>query len=202
MFKALKNAISLFLQKQHILLFLALLLLVAGLGLVLVTSGYISMASAISGMAAVVLGIVVNMLTFWKKGRTGWFFVGFMLVFCGIFYLIISIGGPGVSFYRLWPFIMIFSGFSLLPVGYFRSRRMRMSFFMSSMCIVFLGGFFLLFSLRVVSLSFRTFVTRLWPIIFLAAGAILLVLYIGNRIRFPQSPKDADTPNRDKSKEE
>jgi hypothetical protein len=202
MFKALKNALSLFFQKQHILLFLALFLLVAGLGLVLATSGYISWGSAISGMAAVIVGIVLNMLTFWRKGRTGWFFVGFMLVFCGIFYLIVSIGGAGMNFYRLWPFFMVFSGFSLLPVGYFRNRRMKMSFFVPSMCIVFLGGFFLLFSLRVVTLSLRVFVTRLWPIIFLAAGAILLVFYISNLIRFPHPPKGADSIDSDKPREE
>jgi hypothetical protein len=177
-------------KKQHLLLVLALMLLLAGAGLVLMTTSLLPWKIALAGMVAVILGVIINMVTFWRKARTGWFFVGFMLVLCGIFFLLINLASPNMGFHRLWPFCMIFSGFSILPVGYFKNNRMRLSYFVPSMCIVFLGGFFLLFSLKIVALPFRVFIYRLWPLILLAIGLVLLVLYIVNRIKFPVDSDD------------
>lgn len=171
-------------KKQHFLLVLGLVLLVGGGGLIMATTGLVAVRPAIAYTLCVILGFLLNFAAYWRNRSATWFFLGFMLLLSGLFLLILKAAAPRVGMSRLWPFFMVFVGLSILPAGYFRSRRAKAAYIIPSACFILLGCFFLLFSLGVVSLSLRAFMFRLWPFFFILAGAVVLGLYIGNRIHF------------------
>jgi hypothetical protein len=179
-------------KKQHFLLILGLVLLVGGASLILVTTGAVPLKPAIGWTIPVILGLLINFSAYWKKRSSTWLFIGFLLIISGAFFLTLKAAAPHLGLARLWPFAMIFVGLSIFPSGYYKSRRIKASFAIPSACFVVLGAFFLLFSLGLVSSSLRAFMARLWPFFFIVAGAIILGLYIGNRIRFGKPTDKAE----------
>jgi hypothetical protein len=174
-------------KKQHFLLILGLVLLVCGASLILVTTGVVSLRPALAWTIPVILGLLINFGAYWKKRSSTWLFLGFLMILSGSFFLTLKAAAPQVGLMRLWPFLMIFVGLSIFPSGFYKSRRLKASYLIPSACFIFLGCFFLLFSLGVVSVSLRSFISRLWPFFFIAAGVVILGMYIGNRIRFGKS---------------
>jgi hypothetical protein len=174
-------------KTQHFLLILGLGLLVSGASLILVTTGILSIPAALCWTAPIILGLLVVFGAYWKRRSSTWLFIGFLLIVSGTFFITIKAAAPHVGLLRLWPFCMVFVGLSIFPAGFYKSRRLKASFFIPSACFIVLGCFFLLFSLGVVTTSLRSFIARLWPFFFIMAGIIILGLYIGNRIKFGKS---------------
>lgn len=174
-------------KTQHFLLIIGLVLLVGGASLILVTTGVVPMYAALGWTAPIILGLLTVFGAYWKRRGSTWLFVGFLLIVSGTFFITIRAAAPGVSLLRLWPFCMVFVGLSIFPAGFYKSHRLKASFFIPSACFIVLGCFFLLFSLGVVTTSLRFFISRLWPFFFILAGIILIGLYIGNRIKFGKS---------------
>jgi hypothetical protein len=179
-------------RKQHFLLVIGLLLLVCGAGLILTTTSVVPLRIAFSCTVAILVGMLINFVAVWKTKRSSWFFIGILLALSGVFFLCIAAAAPKVGLDRIWPFFMIIVGISIIPAGYMRTHRIRAIYFIPAACFIFLGSFFLLFSLRIVALSLRSFMFRLWPFFFILAGVIVLGLYIGNRIRFSRPDKKED----------
>lgn len=178
-------------KKQHFLLILGLVLLLGGGGLILATTGLVPVCPAAICTACIVLGFLLILGVYWRKRSSAWFFMGTMLILSGLFSLLIKAAAPGASIQRLWPFYMVFVGLSSLSAGYYKSHRAKAAYIIPSACFILLGCFFLLFSMRVVSLSLRAFMLKLWPFFFISAGAIVLGMYIGNRMRF-NKPSDKE----------
>ncbi len=101
-----------------------------------------------------------------------------------MFAFIIRAASPAAGIARIWPFFMVFVGIAIGASGFVKARRAKAAFLMPAAAFVMLGLSFLPFSLRLVGMSFSSFVKSAWPVLIIGAGVILVSLYVGNRIRF------------------
>jgi hypothetical protein len=170
--------------KQQIILVAGLILLCAGGGLIMVTARLLDPLESSLLTLAIIVGIVFSLIGTWRSAGPIWLFSGLMILVSGLFLIVMRTAAPSVGIVRIWPFFMIFAGMSVAGAGFMRAKRAKASFLMPAAAFLMLGCIFLPFSLRIVGMSFAQFIKRVWPLFFIAAGVILISLYVGNRIRF------------------
>ncbi len=171
-------------RKQQAILLIGVLLLCVGGGLILVTAHVISPAESAILTATLTAGVLILLFSTWRPVGSILRFCGFMLLASGLFLLILQSAAPQLGLKRLWPFFVVFAGLSVAATGLLRARRAKASFLIPAAALIMLGCTFLPFSLGVAGLSFSQFVKRAWPVILVGSGLILILLYVGNRIRF------------------
>lgn len=129
-------------------------------------------------------------LTMYKRAFL--FFAGLYLFLVSSFYLLVASGILSVGWDRLWPCGVILSGVSLFFTCLFRHRRLLTAYLFPSVLLVFLGCVFLLFSLDIISVSFRTFFVRWWPFALILVGVFLIGLFLYQQTpdnHFPYEPE-------------
>lgn len=172
--------------------YLALTLLVAGAGILLVTTEQLDTASQLWPLGAF-LGGVLYCLAVSKgprKGRT--MFPGVLVASASLVYFFAGLARLSISDY--WPFYMISAGLSVFVAGFLAYRRLRAGFFVPALGFVLLGMFFLVFSFGFSSMRFSAFLTRWWPGLVVVAGIILMALYALMRAIGPSAGDEADKP--------
>lgn len=91
-----------------------------------------------------------------------------------------------------WPLFVIAAGLGLSLSGWFSYHRLNAGYLVPSLAFILLGCIFLIFSFGFSSMSFRMFISRWWPTLFLAAGIILFVLYFLMKALGPVAKKGGD----------
>jgi hypothetical protein len=79
-------------------------------------------------------------------------------------------------FSKVWPAISIFAGTALIPAARFRTHPSLSRFVVPAIAFIILGIVLLVFSLDIVSFSFKKFILTAWPLLLLFAGVLLLLL--------------------------
>jgi hypothetical protein len=72
--------------------------------------------------------------------------------------------------------LSVFSGLALLPVGWRRHGGFRLRYLVSSCAFVILGCVLLVFSLKLIPFSFKTFIQTWWPLLFMLGGLTLVLI--------------------------
>ena len=132
---------------------------------------FLSFLLVITGAFLAVFAIRLN------KSATYLFFASFFLM-AGIFLFLSALKIVPLPFSKAWPLLSIFSGLALLPVGWRRCGGFRKRYIVSSCAFVILGCMLLIFSLKIVPFSFRSFIQAWWPLLFLLAGLTLILISI------------------------
>lgn len=120
------------------------------------------------------------------------FFFGLYLCLAATLFLFVSSGFLPVGWDRLWPSGVILCGICLILTCLFRHHRLLSAYIVPGLILILLGAFFLLFSLDIITMSFREFVTRWWPIFLIIAGLLLVGLFLYQQnpvIPFPYEPE-------------
>ncbi len=78
---------------------------------------------------------------------------------------------------RYWPLAVIISGVSLLAFGALRYKRFRTAYVFPAATLTILGGFFLLFTLKIIKVPLRVFASLFLPFFLVLGGMSLIVLY-------------------------
>lgn len=106
------------------------------------------------------------------------FFFGLYLCLAASLYLFVTSGILSVGWAQLWPCGVVLCGICLFLTGLFRHRKVLSAYVFPSVLLVLLGAFFLLFSLDIITLSFREFVGRAWPFFLIVVGGFLIGLFL------------------------
>jgi hypothetical protein len=98
-----------------------------------------------------------------------------------LFFLLKATGISGLTLKRSWPLLSVFAGLALLPAGAAagngrRYGTVRRIYLIPAIALVILGGFLLLFSLRITNFSFKQFVLGWGPVIVAVSGIMLILL--------------------------
>ncbi len=121
--------------------------------------------------------------------------MGFMFVFDGIFFSLLNLDFFKFGLRELWPVIVLNSSLAFFATDFFIFKRLRTVFFFPSIMLLILGVFFLLFSARIVPITFRKFIGFAWPIILTVFGILLIVVYgvqQMNKKEFPYMEDDSE----------
>ncbi len=78
---------------------------------------------------------------------------------------------------RYWPLAVIISGVSLLALGAVRCKKFRTAYVFPAATLTILGGFFLLFTLKIIKVPLRVFASLFLPFFLVSGGMSLIVLY-------------------------
>ena len=120
------------------------------------------------------------------------YFFGMYLCLMSLFFLLISTRIIPVSFDRLWPCGMILCGICLVLTCLCRHHRLFSAYLAPGILLTIMGGFFLLFSLDIIAISFKEFVARWWPLFLIFAGVVLVGLFLYQQnpvVPFPYEPE-------------
>lgn len=133
------------------------------------------------GFLLVILGVVWAVFAIILNKRSSYLFFAAFFLMAGIFLLISALGIITLPFSQVWPFLSVFSGLALLPVGWRRYGGFSTRYFVSSCAFVLLGCVLLVFSLKVVPFSFRQFIYDWWPLFFVLGGISLVLTSLVSR---------------------
>ncbi|MFP4152245.1 MAG: hypothetical protein ACLFR8_06245 [Alkalispirochaeta sp.] len=153
---------------------LGLSLVVAGGGLLLVTTGAVTVGAIIAPLLFVVCGVVLFWRAFLPGGRDANAFSGTLLALTGGFWILWESVLPGVRASMVWPVFMTIVGIALIVYGIRKGEEYRFTLVVPGTAIVAMSGVFLLFSLEVVEASLTHVAVVWWPLILIVIGMMIL----------------------------
>jgi hypothetical protein len=153
-----------------------LIFLVAGAALLLRTTGFLTANFSLWPTVLVLIGLFLLHRVYFKNGSDAHVFNGIFLILVGALLLVLNTGVLESDFKQFWPLFMLFVGVSLFFFALKKKGAARPRMLVPAVAISLLSLLFLLFSLRIVSISLRNFVVIWWPGILIFAGALLIIL--------------------------
>jgi hypothetical protein len=113
--------------------------------------------------------------------RSTYLFFASLLMMAGFFLFLSALGIITLPLSRAWPLLSVFSGLALLPVGWRRYGGFRPTYLVSSCAFVGLGCVLMVFSLRIIPFSFKSFIHTWWPMLLVLGGLTLLLISLSPR---------------------
>lgn len=159
---------------------------VLALGVICVLAGFFLFTHIASNFNAeihswtvfcIFLGAIIFYLSLVTFKLSVLFFTGLFLCLNGCLFMILCSKIFPLGMKELWPLSIILCGFCLFLTGYARYRHVRSSYFYPSILIDVLGVFFLLFSLKVIKVSFLRFFQIFGPILLVILGIFLVIVF-------------------------
>lgn len=162
-------------RSEDILFISALAAVLAGIGLLLYTTAAVPVGDRLWPIVVMAVGGLLGYFALVCGGSDYFFFGGILFVLTGMLSIISHL--VGWTLREVWPLVMVASGSTGLLTGFRRWKRMRPGFMTISLCFLFLGLVFSLFSFRFIDISFRHFVVIWWPSLLVAGGIVLFAIY-------------------------
>lgn len=173
-------------SSDDVLFISALAVVLAGLGLLLRTTGVASsmfylwpLILSAAGGCIVYLAVVRNM-------GSAPFFFGAFLAGLGVFLL--ARGLAGWPLRAAWPLVMPVIGLALAATGYRDKGRAKASYLIPALGFAGLGFLFSLFSFDIIGISLGRFIRIWWPLLVIAGGGALFAAYGYSRRRSGRPP--------------
>ncbi|GHV42339.1 hypothetical protein AGMMS50268_15340 [Spirochaetia bacterium] len=129
----------------------------------------------------VILGSLCAVIAISLKKRSLYLFFAAFFLLVGLFLFLSALKIIPVAFRQAWPLISVFSGLALIPAGWHRHGAFRSSYVVPSIAFVVLGSTLMIFSLGLVSFSFKQFILNWWPLLVVLAGLILVLVSLGTK---------------------
>lgn len=123
-----------------------------------------------------VVGVMVIVLT--PHTRSAYqLFIGDMFAFAGLFsYLLMESIIPG-NLLQWWPIYSVAAGLCVFISGIYRYRKFDFGYIIPAVVMVILGGWFLLFSFKIITIPFKMFILMFGPLLALMLFLLLLAIY-------------------------
>jgi hypothetical protein len=174
---------------DEILFVAALAAILAGLGLLLRTTGLASGLGMLWPFLVLAAGALLLFFSVIRgRSSTVFFAGGFFSAVFGVAWLVATL--LGWTFAQAWPLIMVSAGAAWLASGLRRSRRVKAGFLVPASCFVLLGAIFCLFSFDIIDMSLGRFVHVWWPTILILGGIALFAAYGAARKARREPPED------------
>jgi hypothetical protein len=148
-----------------------------------------SHVSVLVSFIFVMLGSLFAFLAIKLNKRSVYLFFATFFLLVGLFLFLFSLRILPVSFSQAWPLISVFSGLALFPSGWRRFGGIHPAYVVPSIVFVALGSALLVFSLDLVSFSFRQFMLNWWPLLVVLAGLILVLVSLGTKFNAGEMKK-------------
>ncbi|MDR2802992.1 MAG: hypothetical protein LBB22_01720 [Treponema sp.] len=160
--------------------FIGVILLLAGSASPLFSFAAINRFQIIVSFMVMIIGVLFIFLAIKLKQRSLYLFFAAFFILVGIFLMFKVTGLSNLTLKQSWPLLSVFAGLSLLPAGWYRYGTIRQIYLFPSIALVVLGGFLMLFSLKLTNFSFRQFILSWCPAIIIIAGVMLILLSFSN----------------------
>lgn len=165
--------------------------MVLGISFLLGSLEQTSKISVFLAFLLVVAGAFCAVFAIRLSKRSSYLFFASLFFMAGVFLFLSSLGIIALPLSRSWPLLSVFSGLALLPVGWRRYGGFNTRYFVSSCAFVALGCVLLVFSLRMVPFSFRSFIYTWWPLLFILGGITLVLSSMASRYNPDHNSRNA-----------
>ena len=160
------------------LLSFGIIFIFLGAVLLLVTTGKLTGRELIWPLLMLLLGLFLLYRSFFRFSADIYILIGMFLFLSGLSLLLRITFLDRFEIERIWPFFMLFTVISLLPYGFKKKKDNRLKIFIPAFAIIILSLFFLPFSLRLFTMRFLTFAVIWWPVVLIAMGITLIIIFI------------------------
>ncbi|MDR3337426.1 MAG: hypothetical protein LBT16_09500 [Treponema sp.] len=158
-----------------------LLLLLFGSAFLLGSLADISRASVLVAFLFIIIGFGSAFLAIKLNKRSLYLFFAAFFMLVGFFLFLGSLNILPIVLSQWWPVISIFTGLALIPSGWHRHGTLKPRYVVSAVAFIVLGIFLLIFSLDVVTFSFKQFMLNWWPLLIALAGLVLVLISLSTR---------------------
>lgn len=164
--------------KINIVLIIGLFLIFVGI--LLLTSYFAKNPQSVLLFRGVILFLVGAILLFLElmKTKKSWLMfisVSFMLI--AVVLGMIDVGFLPLGVRNLWPTFVIIFGFTLILFSFYKFKQMKAVYLVPALVIIFFGIFFMLFSMGIIKVSFVSVASKLWPLLLVLCGGILITIF-------------------------
>jgi hypothetical protein len=163
----------------RLIFLIGLFLMILGITFLVGSLENTSRLSVFLSFLLVIAGVFFAVLAISLNKRTSYLFFASFFLMAGVFLFLSALDVIPLPFSRAWPLLAVFAGLALLPAGWRRYGGFRPSYFVPSCAFVILGCALLVFSLRMVPFSFRTFIQAWWPLLLVLGGITLALISLG-----------------------
>jgi hypothetical protein len=160
---------------------IGLLLMFLGVAFLLGSIAGTSRLSVLVSFFFVIIGSLCAVFAISLKKRSLYLFFAAFFLLIGLFLFLSALKIIPVAFSQAWPLISVFSGLALIPAGWHHHGAFRSSYVVPAIAFVVLGSALMVFSLDLVSFSFRQFILNWWPLLVVLAGLILVLVSLGTK---------------------
>lgn len=170
----------------HIIFSLAVICVVSGAGLIVITTDRVRGMKIIWPLLFILVGTLSAYFAITARWKAKFIFLALMVACSALIrFIAVVIGLYSVDY---WPLYVIAAGICYLPANNIRYGKVRSSSIVIFASFVLLGLFFSIFSFGFSSISFKTFIMRWWPALFIASGFVLLIIWYIQRLVLKNSP--------------
>ena len=135
---------------------------------------YLPIIAAISGIPVIVLSIR-------NTKRLHQIFIGFELLFWGIFVVLNELQILPYTFMQWWPMIGVTAGIFLCIAGKVKYGKLQVGYFIPSLTLFLLGIWFTLFSFKIIKVSFQTVALVGGPLFIIMSGIFIIAFFLLQR---------------------
>jgi hypothetical protein len=160
-----------------------LLCMFLGCGFLLGTLAETSETSVLGSFFFVIIGSGCAFLAIKLNKRSLYLFLATFFLLVGFFLFLSALKIIPFIFAKGWPILSVFAGLALIPAGWHHYGKIRPWYVVPSVAFIILGCMLLIFSLDVVSFSFKQFMLDRWPLLLVLAGLILVLISLGTKGR-------------------
>lgn len=182
-------------DRRHLYFMLSLLLIVAGTGTLILTTGLTDRPYRLWPLVLFLLAVLYMYNVSAKRRLSNGLFLGTFVALAAIVNLVAALAEIALVDY--WPLYAVAAGLAMIPQGFVRYGEAKPVFLVPAVSIALLGAFLSVFSFGFSALPFRTFLARWWPAMFVAAGLVLFVVWLFGRARVAVSAREGGLPSGD-----
>lgn len=167
-----------FLEKCILLVSVPLLPLSVGfvvVGITLIMLGNVSVSHFVISIPAILSGLLLMAAGLCLKNRMRFLFTATFLILTGTLLFLIDVHTVNIDLPAVWPILMLFLGISFTVSGYLSSRKILAVYVAPAIVFAGLGFIFLLFTTRVIRLSFTAVVLWWFPLLLIPSVLSFIV---------------------------
>jgi hypothetical protein len=162
-------------RSDDVLFLSAVITVLLGIALLLYTTRALDAVPSFWPVLVMALGGILLYFALVRGASATFLFTGILLTLEGAFFLVSVLAGW--RFVAAWPLGMAIAGLSGIVAGLAYKRKLLASYFVPSLCFLFLGLAFSAFSFGWIAGGFVAFIVVWWPALLILGGILLFVAY-------------------------
>lgn len=178
-------------NQPRIWAFSGVIAILSGLLLLLWTNNVLPASGVLVPVWIFVAGLSTFIYFYLFERKWRYVFLGLFACQAGVILLLLNTIAPKDYLIRFWPLGMTISGISLVPLCFKEnSSSKRLALLISSVALILLSLLFLVFSMKLVKISFLEFVLSWWPLLLIIQGAVFLLIHVLRRQKKTNQKED------------
>ena len=164
--------------KINIVLIIGLFLIFVGI--LLLTSYFAKNPQSVllfRGVSVFLVGAILLFLELMNTKKSWLMFISVSFMLIAVVLGMIDVGFLPLGVRNLWPIFVIIFGFTFILFSFYKFKQMKAVYLVPALVIIFFGIFFMLFSMGIIKVSFVSVASKLWPLLLVLCGGILITIF-------------------------